>query len=699
MHKCILTASKGLDELLVSELGEIISIDSASIKLQPGQVSFEASLEDIYRVMLKSRLANRVLLILAEGRVKTADDIYQISRQVDWPSVFGNHVPFVVKFYGTNKLINNTQFGALKIKDAIVDDFVEANIDRPNVDKMHAGIVFQGRLRRDLFQLCLDMSGASLHQRGYRQDIGAAPLKETLAAAILMRSAWSPNASSPLLDPMCGSGTIVIEAAQMAARIAPNLAREEWGCDFWLNHDKILFEKVQQQVLSEKQTPKAPIYGFDLSTKAIDNAKLNAARAGVSAYIEFKQCNVLDARVTGTGSIVSNPPYGERLGEYSELLPLFSDWGDCLRQNFQQWSVSLLSSEPALLKALKLRFSKSYKLINGGIDAVLNNYVLSDSNLEVFASNTDDNHEFANRLRKNIKRLKPWLKQANTNAYRVYDADLPHYNVAIDVYADWVVVQEYAPPKNIPAEKSQQRLQEVLLHTPKVLGVAPSKMSVKTRQQNKGSTQYQKLATQGTVVEVHENNIRFLVNPTDYLDVGLFLDHRDTRKLFQAMCANKDVLNLFAYTGSVSVYAAKGGARSVTTVDMSKTYLDWSKRNFAANKLSGAYHFEQADCLQWISETNASFDCIFFDPPSFSNSKRMQQTWDVQRDHLNVLQSLKSRLNQGGKILFSNNLRTFKLDHQGLEECGYQIEHVTDKTIPFDFQRNHKIHQCWILSI
>jgi 23S rRNA (guanine2445-N2)-methyltransferase / 23S rRNA (guanine2069-N7)-methyltransferase len=224
---------------------------------------------------------------------------------------------------------------------------------------------------------------------------------------------------------------------------------------------------------------------------------------------------------------------------------------------------------------------------------------------------------------------------------------------------------------------------------------------LKVREKKTGQTQYEKVEHKGERFKVYELGAEFWINPSDYLDVGLFLDHRKTRELFAKECANKHVLNLFCYTASVSVHAAKGGAKSVTSVDMSNTYIQWAKDNFALNKLQGAFEFIQADCISWLSQTNTAqkFDLMFIDPPSFSNSKRMEDTWDVQRDHVKLLGDAKKQLAPGGKIYFSNNLRSFKLNDEAVAALGFSIENIGPKTIDEDFKRNPKIHHCWILSV
>jgi len=705
MHNFIATAAKGLDELLKLEIAELLAISPEDTqdfaRVQPGQVSFEAELKDAYKICLCSRLANRVLIVLNQGKASNAEELYNLAAKIDWPVQFASNSSFAVQFVGVSKAINNTQFGALKVKDAIVDSFVEDGQARPNVQRQSPDIQVHVRLRRETATICIDLSGTSLHQRGYREASGEAPLKEQLAAAILYRSGWHQHTDMALLDPMCGSGTIAIEGAMIAANIAPNLNRERWGFDYWYGHVATEFDEVKKEVASYQKTPEGKIYAFDISTKILDLAKINAENAGVESFIHFKQCDAVHTTVEDdTGYIVSNPPYGERLDDYVGLLPLYSQFGSHLKAHFANWNVALLSSNEHLLKALKLRTYKRFKLFNGKLETQLACYQLTQDNLQAFDAKPNED-EFSNRLSKNVKRLKTWLKRRNTNAYRIYDADLPNYNFAIDCYADWVIVQEYAPPKTIPESVAQERLATALLHIPHILKVDKKKIVLKVRKRQEGKNQYQKVDAKQGLITVEENQARFLINPTDYLDVGLFLDHRLTRQRFASECKGKHVLNLFCYTGSLSVHAAMQGAKSITSVDMSNTYIQWAKDNFAENNLSGAYEFVQADCLYWLSQgkTAQQFDLMFIDPPSFSNSKRMDNDWDVQRDHVALLSDAKSMLAKTGKIYFSNNLRSFKIDQAGVEALGFKLTNISSQTIDEDFKRNQKIHHCWILSL
>ncbi|NVK58257.1 MAG: bifunctional 23S rRNA (guanine(2069)-N(7))-methyltransferase RlmK/23S rRNA (guanine(2445)-N(2))-methyltransferase RlmL [Alteromonadaceae bacterium] len=694
----LVTTSRGLDELLKQEINQLCP--DCNLAIVRGGIRVSGDIEAAYKVCLWSRLANRVIWILNEGGAASAEELYDTARDIDWSMHFSVNNTFSVQFNGSSRAINNTQFGALKIKDAIVDHFYEEAQSRPNVERDMPDIVISGRLHRDKIIVGIELSGGSLHQRAYRQDTGLAPLKEHVAAAMLMRSGWANNPQLPLVDPMCGSGTLVIEAALMAMQRAPGLSRKRWGFSAWLGHRESLWQATVKDAKAQQISPPLQLFASDVDRRLIAIAKQNANEAGVFETINF---SVNDAtkltpsvQIKESGYMVSNPPYGERLGELTSLIPLFAQWGQQLKEHWQGWQVSLLSSNRELLRLLKLRGNKEYNLMNGKLECKLVNYTLDEANCQQFGDSQDN--DFANRVKKNLKKLKPWIKQQNTNCYRIYDADLPEYNVAVDRYDDCLVVQEYAPPKTIDAEKARRRLQEVLLYLPAVTGVPSKQIMLKVREQQKGKQQYEKINQSGNRKVVHENGAQLYVNLTDYLDTGLFLDHRITRQKVMSMAKQKDVLNLFAYTGSVSVFAALGGARSVTTVDMSNTYLNWAKDNFKLNNLKGAYHFVQADCLQWLAGHSGQYDVMFIDPPSFSNSKRMDTTWDVQRDHIMLITQAKRCLKPGGTIIFSNNRRGFKLDQDAVANLGLAADNISAETIPQDFARHSNIHQCWLLT-
>ena len=713
MKQLFATTARGFEELLKSELTELGAQDA---KVAQGGVHYWADDETLYRTLLWSRLSSRILLPIVQAKVFSDLDLYSAVVGVNWLDYFDEKVHFFVDFNGTNQEIRHTQFGAMRVKDGIVDYFERHGRARPNVDKEQPDIRIHAYLNRDDVVLSLDLSGDSLHMRGYREDTGKAPLRETLAAAIVLRSGWQRG--TPLVDPMCGSGTLLIEAAQMEAQIAPQLYRLHWGFDFWLGYNQAAWEKVKEEALAlaeaEKQRENPPhFYGFDLDHRVLQKAKQNAKNAGVAHLMQWQQGDVAAIKNPSpnvAGTVICNPPYGERLGTTPALIALYSVFGQRLKQQFAGWNASIFSGEPSLLDCLRLRSHRQFKAKNGPLDCVQKNYQIAERTEQSAVENALEFDrtssvtpevavDFANRLQKNIKKIEKWAKQQGLDAYRLYDADLPEYNLAVDRYADHIVVQEYAAPKNIDENKARQRLLDAVNATLNVTGIETNKLILKVRQKQKGTNQYEKLANKGEYFYVNEYGAKLWVNLTDYLDTGLFLDHRLTRKMLGEMAQGKDFLNLFAYTGSATVHAALGKAKSTTTVDMSNTYLNWAEQNLLLNDIEGKQHkLIQADCLQWLEKCDRQFDLIFVDPPTFSNSKRMEDSWDVQRDHIKLMTNLKRILRPNGTIVFSNNKRGFKMDFAKLEELGLSAVEISHKTLPLDFERNKQIHNCWLLQ-
>ncbi|MCL6325193.1 bifunctional 23S rRNA (guanine(2069)-N(7))-methyltransferase RlmK/23S rRNA (guanine(2445)-N(2))-methyltransferase RlmL [Pectobacterium polaris] len=699
MNALFASTARGLEELLKSELE---SLGAQSCAVVQGGVHFEGDNRLLYQSLLWSRLASRILLPLNEFKVHSDLDLYLGVQAIDWSTIFSIDKTFAVHFTGTNEDIRNSQYGALKVKDAIVDSFTRKTGQRPDVAKQQPDIRVNVFLQRDMASVSLDLSGDGLHQRGYRDLAGLAPLKENLAAAIVLRSGWQNG--TPLVDPMCGSGTLLIEAAMIASDRAPGLHRTHWGFNAWLKHDAELWREVtteaQQRASQGLQTTTSRFFGSDNDRRVIEIAKANARRAGVAELISF---DVRDAAQLKNplpegpkGTVVSNPPYGERLESEPALIALHNMLGRKMKSDFGGWQLSLFSASPELLSCLQLRAERQFKAKNGPLDCVQKNYQLAETQGESAGQIAED---FANRLRKNLRKLEKWAKQQGVECYRIYDADLPEYNVAVDRYGSWVVVQEYAPPKTIDAQKARQRLFDVINATLSVLELPSNRLVLKTRERQKGKNQYEKLAQKGDFLLMEEFGAKLWVNLTDYLDTGLFLDHRIARKMLGEMSRGKDFLNLFAYTGTASVHAGLGGARSTTTVDMSRTYLEWAEKNLRVNGLTGRQHrLIQADCLSWLHNGHEQFDVIFIDPPTFSNSKRMEESFDVQRDHLALMKDLKRLLRRGGTIMFSNNKRGFQMDTAGLAALGLNAKEITAQTQSQDFARNRQIHNCWLLT-
>ncbi|HEX4501148.1 MAG TPA: bifunctional 23S rRNA (guanine(2069)-N(7))-methyltransferase RlmK/23S rRNA (guanine(2445)-N(2))-methyltransferase RlmL [Scandinavium sp.] len=699
MNSLFASTARGLEELLKTELE---NLGATGCQVVQGGVHFEGDTRLLYQSLMWSRLASRIMMPLTECKVYSDLDLYLGVQAINWTEMFNQDATFAVHFSGVNEEIRNSQYGALKVKDAIVDAFTRKNLPRPNVDKENPDVRINVRLNKEVAHISLDLSGEGLHLRGYRDATGIAPIKETLAAAIVMRSGWQPG--TPMLDPMCGSGTLLIEAAMLATDRAPGLHRGHWGFNGWAQHDEVVWQEVKAEAQTRARAGLAAyesrFFGSDNDSRVIERARSNARRAGIADLVTFEVKDVakLDNPLPKGpyGTVISNPPYGERLDSEPALIALHNLLGRIMKTQFGGWNLSLFSASPELLSCLQLRAERQFKAKNGPLDCVQKNYHLAETDGSATVMMADD---YANRLRKNIKKLDKWARQEGIECYRVYDADLPDYNVAVDKYGEWVVVQEYAPPKTVDATKARQRLFDVIAATISVLGIAPNKLVLKTRERQKGKNQYEKMNEKGDFMQVSEYNARLWVNLTDYLDTGLFLDHRIARRMLGQMSKGKDFLNLFSYTGSASVHAGLGGARSTTTVDMSRTYLEWAERNLRLNGLTGRPHrLLQADVLGWLRDADEQFDLIFIDPPTFSNSKRMEDTFDVQRDHLKLMADLKRLLRKGGTIMFSNNKRGFKLDTDGMAKLGLKAEEITQKTLSADFARNRQIHNCWLIT-
>ena len=695
-YSLFVSCPKGLEYLLEEELK---ALGLRVTRVSPQGVYGEANLLVIYHLCLWSRIANRVQLVLFSGYAANEQALHQLCTEFHWQTVFSADKTLAVEFHGTSDHIRNTMFGAQVVKDGIVDHFRRFHGTRPTVDKEHPQILIHAHLKNDYLTVSLDLLGYSLHQRGYRSKAGAAPVKENIAAALLVRAKWPELAAQgyELHDPFCGAGTLVIEAAMMAAHIAPGLLRQDQSLDYWAGHQPSLWEKTRAQALAQVKPLTVTLKGTDTDAKAIAIARSNAELAGVLSLVDFQVASVSDVTPSSNkGLLVCNPPYGERLGDTNQLIAVYQQLGRSLHRHYQGWKAAVLTPSVMLAKAIGLRAEKQYTLFNGPLECKLYCFTLSAENeLKGGAESPLSAHAqmLFNRLQKNQQHLQKWAKKNQISCYRVYDADLPEYAYAIDLYNDYAVLQEYAAPSSIPEHVAEKRSLEVLRVVPRALGLSPDKIVVKQRKQQKGKEQYQKMAQTSQSMIVTEGRAQLKVNLYDYLDTGLFLDHRLMRLRFAGLQPGTRFLNCFCYTASASVHAALAGALT-TNVDLSNTYLRWGEENFRLNRLDVSKHqFIAFDCREWLRISRDRFDVIFLDPPSFSNSKRMDDTLDIQRDHHALIQAAMRLLNPDGVLYFSTNFRQFKLDERLQER--YSVQDISAQTIDQDFKRNQKIHYCF----
>lgn len=709
---------KGLEELLASEL---LQLDVQNIRQTVAGVHFSADLEGGYRVCLWSRLASRVLLELKHFVCDSNESLYDAIYEINWQSVFNSNTTFAITASLKKAWSDHSAFVAMKIKDALVDKFRDSCGIRPSIDKQRPQIQFNFFCHKDKAQLYLDLCGNSLNKRGYRTSQGVAPLKENLAAALLLRARWDQFCQDDfdLIDPMCGSATLLVEGTMMAISQAPGLIRKRWAFKYWLGHQQPIWDALcqdaERKLIAGKKQFHGEIFGFDKDPLVLEAAEDNIRRAGLDEIITLKNLSIENNsyQINSRALVIANPPYGERLEQRQNALSIYAELGHWLKKQPENTEVALLVPDKDMQGATGLKFQKHYHFYNGQIPVDLScTFIHPENNFEsifedVITSIPKDAEDLVNRLKKNEKKLKSWLKKEQVSCYRIYDADLPEFNVAIDCYRDefseldYYHIQEYQAPAKIPNSVTRKRLEKVILALRFIKQIPMSQIVLKQRRKQKSKNQYQqKEVLSDAILEpfvIRENGHKFEINLTQYLDTGLFLDHRPVRKLIQQMSAGKSFLNLFAYTGSATVYAAAGGARTTTTVDLSKTYLQWARQNMQLNGFDGDEHqFVQEDCLQWLQKNHFKYDLIFLDPPTFSNSKKMQTHFDVQKDHEILIEFLMNSVTEGGQLIFSNNAQKFKLSKQLSEQ--FEIENITSKTLDPDFKRNAQIHHCYIIK-
>ena len=817
------TCPKGFEQLLADELKRLRAKRVRPLK---SGVAFFGSRVDGYRICLWSRIASRVLCVIDRVDASDADRLYQGVKALSWEQFVsgGGQATIAVTARGGNEALRNSQFIALKVKDAICDRLREVQGSRPDVSPYRPDVPIWVSVHKKKATISIDYAGESLHRRGYREagETVEAPLKEALAAGMLVWGGWD-RAAAPVLrrveakrkgveaidapvfiDPTCGSGTLVLEAAMMATDRAPGLARDYWGFASCADFDVDAFDELLADADDrfEAGLANAPIMiGADIDQRAIEIACGNARRLGLSKIVQFIQadcaCLAETLQKSGVtpdqkGFIACNPPYGVRLLNSGELALFYTKLAQGLQSLSESWRMLAITPDSMFDSAIGFDAQRTLAVYNGALEVTLRDFTLGSSFVTELSLltlsgkevpiQTSSGHaeQFAARLRKMAKARKKWAKKQNINAYRVYDADLPDYAVAVDVFEGvplseyeksrsdkssqeslqndknsqegknnrsnekgqdgrvcpqlFVLVTEYQAPKEIDPQKAARRFKDVCKVAQALFEVPEERLFTRVRRQDKGGSQYRKDSHASHAIIVKEEGLPFELDLSGYLDTGLFLDHRITRHMVGKMAEGKSFLNLFAYTGAATVHAAACGAKQTTTVDMSQTYLEWARRNMIRSGFTGGNHrFVRADVLSWVekeaarclvskgddllddsshaassdtssttsvrtSDSAAGYDLIFLDPPTFSNSKTMgKRTWDIQRDHAELLSKVRQLLNPGGCIVFSGNLRSFKLDEQAISTLKLSIENITAQTIPEDFSRNPRIHFCYIL--
>ncbi len=735
-HEFYASAAHGLEGLLSDE---IRGLEVRELRPLSTGVTFFGTLAVGYRVLLWSRLASRVSLILSYVDAIDEAQLYRSIRALPWEDHLDVHGTLAVDARGTNPNLRNTQFTALRTKDAVCDRFRDLYGERPNVAK-HPDLRISISVHGSRATVAIDLAGESLHHRGHGGAAmkGGSSARESLAAAALVCAGWKGIArkGGMLIDPMCGSGALAIEAAMVACDMAPGILRTSWGFNGWKGHDQKAWDALLDEADERAEAGRAHapvIIAIDPNPSAVETAQSSARLMGLEDVVDVRQGSLIDFATielpepgidaeTGApipGLVATIPPAGARSLSAAQRPALWAVLGQCVRSRFEGWRFALVTPDPTVDAPLGLRATSSKALPDGKDDTSVRLYTVADDptmrlvldeGATVFASEPGTG-QFVDRLRKMHAHRAKWARHTGVGCYRIYDADLPDYNFAIDMYEGagldegkrWVNVSEYAAPSEVDPAQAAARLSDALTVIPPVLGVEPKDVFLKVRHRAKGGSQYASdQAKAGICGITSEDGLLFEVNLSDYLDTGIFLDHRLTRGMVGSLAEGKRFLNLFAYTGVATVHAAKGGAMSTTTVDLSGTYLGWARRNMELNGFDtydegSSHEFIQSDVMEWVASqrrTRNRWDVIFVDPPTFSNSSDAAD-WDIERDHVELLVGVSRLATRSGTIIFSCNKRGFKPDLSALRRAGVELEEITRRTIPEDFERNPKIHCCY----
>lgn len=813
-HDLLATCAFGLEAVVARELeqlGYVPRIEST------GRVGFLGDDAAVSRANLWLRSADRVLLRVGRFRADNFDALFEGVRELPWGRWITRDGAFPVNGRSVKSQLSSVPAVQRATKKAIVESLMKY-YDTGSLPETGTLCTVEVALLDNIASLTIDTTGDGLHKRGYRPVVGEAALKETMAAGLVLLSAW--RAWRPLVDPFCGTGTIAIEAAMIGRNIAPGLTRT-FDAEAWPMISEDTWENAREQAhaaaLPTGSMPYA-IHASDIDSRSLDIARQAAKRAGgetagpdgVLRDIHFHQRDFasLVSKVE-YGCIITNPPYGVRLSSDEDLDPLYRSIPLILR-GLPTWSFHILTARTDLEYLIGQPATRRRKLYNSQIECtyftflgprpprtlrdtwetrlglhstgtgedaptlpeVNNSLTLTpgstplliaeasnvniteltnDSNVSTInESNTPDADEpaetdeqgpttkvrtlprpanpiapaehkqshtpafgglrerdlreladFKSCLEKNVRHLRKYPARGIT-CYRIYERDQVDVPLIIDIYEGRVHAAEYERYHSRTLAQQADWWDNVRNIIHEVTGIAIKDIYCKEKYRQRGNSQHEKVSQDQSRFIVHEEGLNFEVNLSDYIDTGLFLDHRLTRAMVRDQSDGKRMLNLFCYTGSFSVYAARGrthGAASTTSVDLSHTYLEWAQRNFSINALpptGGPHRFIRSDVIDFLDRhpRGEYYDLAVIDPPTFSNSKSTEEDWEVAIGHSRVLELVTQLLAPGGVIYFSTNYRRFKLDEATLARIGLRWQDISGRTVPPEY-RNRRIHQCW----
>ncbi|MCP4377898.1 MAG: bifunctional 23S rRNA (guanine(2069)-N(7))-methyltransferase RlmK/23S rRNA (guanine(2445)-N(2))-methyltransferase RlmL, partial [bacterium] len=613
----IATSTFGLEAVVVREL----KVLGYSAKIPSvGRIAFEGDEAAIFRANTWLRCADRVLIEVGSFKATDFGELFDRTNELPWEQWVAADAAFPVNGRSVKSQLSSVPACQKICKKAIVEKLLKAH-NTKSLPETGPPCVVEVSMLNDVATLTLDTTGPGLNKRGYRQKVGKAPLKETLAAGLVQLSFWRPD--RPLIDPFCGGGTIGIEAALIGRNMAPGMNRTFAAGDWPAmdsSHARLAIEEARDLAVYDRPLN---IVGYDIDPEQAELARDHANHAGLGNSLKFhtQAFSELDSDLE-YGCMFCNPPYAERIGEKIDVEEIYRSMPEILRR-LKTWSHYILTSYPRFEAIVAQKADRRRKLYNGRIECTYFQYhgprpprtreapeaapdaqSSSEPVVQAFGG-LDDRAEpqaemFANRLAKQARHLRKWPTKRGVTCYRIYDRDIPEIPLAVDLYEGRLHIAEYDRPHDRTAGQHVDWLERMVAAAGEKLGIKPENVFLKRRRRQRGHDQYERVsATPSPRITVSEGACKFLVNLADYIDTGLFLDHRITRGMVRDESAGKRMLNLFAYTGSFSVYSAAGGAVATTTVDLSNTYLDWARANFKLNDISGeAHRFVRAGAMQ-----------------------------------------------------------------------------------------------------
>lgn len=713
--------ASGFESVLATELKELRMRRVRPLK---GGVAFFGSQTDAYCACLWSRVATRIQLVLARVVAKDAQTLYTQTRALPWDEHVRKGATIAVEAHGTNECLRNTQFTALKVKDAVCDSLRVSWGVRPNVDAKNPDFQVNVALHAQKATVYLNLSGPSLHRRGYREDgvQTVAPLKETLAAGILMAAGWPQVAKEGgvLVDPMCGSGTLAIEGALMATNRAPGLLRERWGFEGWAAHSEDLWAQVMLDALGQvDDSADALVLAGDIDPSALVVARKNAKRAGVLSLMRVFEDDAakLGRHLRGTrfagipGVLATNPPYGERLLSKQDMPRINKTLAQVAQAMPIGWEMALVTPNTSIDTALGRTPHRVLECYNGPIRTFVRIYAISEGSRQqcevVSLAGTQckvpiaekNSEQFAARLRKSSKGLLRWARKAGVSCLRVYDADLPDYALSVDLYLGShedakrraLVVREHRRPASVDSQRANRRLADACALACAVLDVP---------QEGLVCYPWHDEASVRTSIRVCEAGHQFAPELGAPYESGLPLWQRGVRELVERDAAGRRFANLFDSSCAATVGVASAGALSTVTVNAFVHDAQWIEHAMEINGFGGRRHrFVRADSRTWTYEQvrlGAQFDLVLCVPPSWLPAlDEAHGEWELSHDG-DAFASLAAKLlAPGGKLVFACMDKDFELSIAGLEQQGLEVRDVRQKTLPHDFARSANEYRCY----